>query len=104
MFANDFDSAPQWFQIPATEKPRFFAGRSGSIREPDERYAEEAEVGAHESDALIEANAGVRGVELPGGMLRIANGDPAAADEVNVAGEAFDFRSLEIERILRNQN
>ena len=37
-------------------------------------------------------------------MLRIADGDPAAADEVNVSGGAFDLGSLEIDRILRNQN
>jgi amino acid adenylation domain-containing protein len=32
MSRNDFDSVPQWFQIPATEKPGFFAVRSGTQR------------------------------------------------------------------------
>jgi hypothetical protein len=30
MSANDFGNMPQCFQIPATEKPRFFAVRSGT--------------------------------------------------------------------------
>jgi hypothetical protein len=29
---NDFDNVPQCFQIPATEKPEFFAVRSGTER------------------------------------------------------------------------
>src|SRR3984893_9231293 len=32
MSGNDFDDVPQWFQIPATEKPGFFAVRSGTER------------------------------------------------------------------------
>jgi amino acid adenylation domain-containing protein len=32
MFGNDFDNVPQCFQIPATEKPDFFAVRSGTER------------------------------------------------------------------------
>jgi amino acid adenylation domain-containing protein len=32
MSGNDFDNVPQWFQIPATEKPGFFAVRSGTER------------------------------------------------------------------------
>jgi hypothetical protein len=37
-------------------------------------------------------------------MLRVADGDPAATNEVNVTGEAFDLRSLKVERILGNQD
>ncbi|MDQ6702361.1 MAG: hypothetical protein M3Z96_04235 [Pseudomonadota bacterium] len=32
MCGNDFDTVPQCFQIPATEKPGFFAVRSGTER------------------------------------------------------------------------
>jgi non-ribosomal peptide synthetase component F len=32
MSGNDFDNVPQCFQIPATEKPGFFAVRSGTER------------------------------------------------------------------------
>ncbi|MGH6813721.1 MAG: AMP-binding protein [Methylocella sp.] len=32
MSGNDFGKVPQWFQIPATEKPGFFAVRSGTER------------------------------------------------------------------------
>jgi hypothetical protein len=32
MPGSDFDNVPQWFQIPATEKPGFFALRSGMER------------------------------------------------------------------------
>jgi len=32
MSENNFDNVPQWFQIPATEKPGFFAVRSGTER------------------------------------------------------------------------
>ncbi len=46
----------------------------------------------------------MRSVELPGGMARIADGDPSMTDEIDVVGEAFDFGGLEIERVLRNQD
>ncbi|PZR83722.1 MAG: hypothetical protein DLM68_13905, partial [Hyphomicrobiales bacterium] len=32
MSGNDFDNVPQWFQIPATERPGFFAVRTGTQR------------------------------------------------------------------------
>jgi len=36
--------------------------------------------------------------------LRVADGDPTATNEVNVTGKAFDFGSLEVERVLGNQD
>src|SRR6266478_3442219 len=55
------------------------AGGRGSVGEPDERNAEQAEVGADQGDVFVEADAGVRRIELPRGTPRIANGDPRAA-------------------------
>jgi len=82
----------------------FFTGGGGGVGEPNERYAVEPEVSVDESDALIEPDAGVRGIELPGGMQWIANGNPAAADEVDVTRKPLDFLRLKIEGVLRNQN
>ena len=46
----------------------------------------------------------MRGVKLPRGTRRIADGDPRVMDEIDVVGEALDFARFEIERILRNKN
>ncbi len=75
----------------------------GSVREPDERHAEKTEIGVDESDGFIEADSRVRRVELPLGMLGIADGDPRAVDEVDISREAFDVPRFEVERIVRNQ-
>ena len=82
----------------------FFACRRGGIGKPDERNAEEAKVGVDEGDAFAETNARLGRIKLPGGMTRIADGDPAPVDEVNIIGETFDFGGLEKERILGNQD
>src|SRR5260370_8847999 len=73
------------------------------IRKPDERHAEKAEVGVDERDSLIETNAGVRRIELPLGVSRVADGNPGAVDEVDVAREAFDVPCLKVERTIGNQ-
>src|SRR5713101_5801233 len=70
----------------------------GGIRKPDKRHAEKTEVGVDERDSLVETNPGVRGIELPLGMLRIADGNPGAVDEVDFAREAFDVACLKVER------
>ncbi len=80
------------------------SGGGGDVRQPDEWNAKEPKVGVDESDGLVEPNARLRGIKLPSRMLRVADGNPAAADEVDVVGETLDLRGLEIERILRNQN
>jgi hypothetical protein len=82
----------------------FLSSRRGGIRQPDKWNAVEAKVGVDQGDALIETDAGVRCVELPGGMERVADGDPTATNEVNVTGEAFDFGCLEVERVLGNED
>ena len=46
----------------------------------------------------------MRCIKLPGGMQRVTDGDPTVVDEIDVVGEAFDFRSLEIERILGDKD
>lgn len=75
-----------------------------SVGQPDERDMIQPKVGVDESDSFIEANTRVRGIKLPRRVLWIADGDPAAANEIDVVGESFDFGSLEIKRILRNQD
>src|SRR5260370_32883264 len=73
------------------------------MREPDERHTEKTEVGVDERDSLIETNPGVRRIELPLRVLRIADGNPGAVDEVDVAREAFDVPCLKVERTIGNQ-
>src|SRR5260370_38242088 len=73
------------------------------MREPDERHTEKTEVGVDERDSLIETNPGVRRIELPLRVLRIAEGNPGAVDEVDVAREAFDGPCLKGERTSGNQ-
>src|SRR5205823_2341581 len=82
----------------------FAARGSGSIREPDEWDAEETEVGVEECDGLVEVDPRVRRVELPLGVLGIADGDPGAVDEIDLSREAFYLSRFEVKRIIGNQD
>src|SRR5260370_34946684 len=73
------------------------------MRKPNERHAEKTEVGVDERDGLIETNPGVRRIELPLGMLRVADGNPCAVYEVDVSRKAFDVACLKVERTIGNQ-
>jgi hypothetical protein len=42
---------------------------------------------------------GARGIKLPGGLLRIADGDPGMLDDVDLLGEAIDFLGFEVKRV-----
>jgi len=46
----------------------------------------------------------VGSIKFPGGMLRIANRNPAAPDEIDVIGEALDFGRFEGKWVLRDQD
>src|SRR5260370_41155319 len=72
------------------------------MRKPNERHAEKTEVGVDERDGLIETNPGVRRIELPLGMLRVADGNPCAVYEVDVSRKAFDVACLKGERTIGN--
>ena len=74
----------------------------GGVRKPDEGYAEKTEVGVDERDGSIETDPRVRRVELPLRMLGIADGDPGAVNEVDLAREAFDVSRFEVKRIVGN--
>jgi len=52
------------------------AGGRGRVRQPDQRHAEEAEIGIDHRDVVLDGNFGARSVKLPGGLPRIADGDP----------------------------
>jgi hypothetical protein len=65
---------------------------------------ESADVGVDERDGLAEVKARVGRVELPFRVFGIADGDPSALDEVDVAGEALDVVRFEIKRIVGNQD
>ncbi len=82
----------------------FAAGGGGGIREPDERDAEKTEVGVDQRDGFIETDPRVGRVELPFGVLGVADGDPRAVDEVDLSREAFDVPCFEVKRIVGNQN
>src|SRR5258708_39333303 len=81
----------------------FATGGGRRVREPDERNAEKAEVGVNQCDSFIEADPRVGRVELPLGVLGVADGDPAAVDEVDLSREAFDVPCFEVKRIVGNQ-
>ena len=80
------------------------ARRGGGVREPDEGHAEKAEVGVDERDSFIQTDPRVGRVELPLRVLGIADGDPGAADEIDVSREAFHVPRFEVQRMIRNQN
>ena len=82
----------------------FAARRSGSIREPNERDTEKTEVGVDECDGLVEVDPRVRRVELPLGVLGVADGDPGAVDEIDLSREAFYLSCFEVKRIIGNQD
>ncbi len=82
----------------------FAARGGGGVREPDERHVEKTEVGVDKRDGFIEMNPRVRRVELPLGVLRVADGDPGTVDKVDVAREAFDVPCFEVKRIIGNQD
>src|SRR6267143_2987189 len=79
------------------------AGGGGGIREPDERDAEKSKVGVDQGDGFIEMDPRVGRIELPRGMLGVADGDPRPVDEVNLSWKAFDVTRLEVQRIFGNQ-
>src|SRR5712664_2664820 len=82
----------------------FAAGGGGGVREPDEGHAEKTEVGVNQCHSFIETDPRVGRVELPLGALGVADGDPAAVDEVYLSREAFDVPCFEVKRIVGNQN
>jgi hypothetical protein len=84
--------------------PDFVARGDGGVGKPNQGHAEKPEVGVDERGGFVEANTRVRGVKLPLRPRRIADSDPRAADQINVARKALDFAGFEIERILGNKN
>ncbi len=80
--------------------PDFGARGSGGVREPNQGNTEYAKVGVNEGDGFVDANLRVRSVELPLGPRRIADGDPGAANAIEVAGKALDGARFEIQRIV----
>jgi hypothetical protein len=48
---------------------------------------------------VLDGDFGARSVKLPGGLPRIADGDPRVLDDVNLLGEAVNFLGFEVERI-----
>src|SRR6266851_441189 len=98
-----FPRAIAWLRNQETGLADFASRGCGGVRKPNERDAEEAKIRVDERDGLIQTNARVRGVELPLGMLRVADGDPGFTNEVDIAGKAFHFAGLEVERILGQQ-
>src|SRR5215471_973133 len=52
---------------------------------------------------FLQRDFGLGRVKLPGGMDRVANGDPGMPHHVDVVGDALHFLRLEIERIAGNQ-
>src|SRR6266436_975322 len=98
-----FPRAVAWLRNQETGLADFASRGCGGVRKPNEWDAEEAKIRVDERDGLIQTNARVRGVELPFGMLRVADGDPGFTNEVDIAGKAFHFAGLEVERILGQQ-
>jgi len=78
--------------------------RSRGVREPDERDAEKAKVGADQSDLVVELHVGMCGKKLPAGALGIADGDPSFANDVDVFAKALGFLGLKLKMIFGNEN
>src|SRR5437667_133768 len=86
-----------------TRCPHFAARGSSRVRKPYQGHAEKTEVSVDERDGLIQANARVGRVELPLGMLGVADSDPRTMNKVDISRKALDVPCLEVQRIIGNQ-